>query len=181
MFRSRVAVKGCSRRITPWPRYVSPTTTIRAIALHHYQGLNFGGLRAARAHAMVCHAWPGRVSCRSGDRAPTWPSAPSRACPSARSTSPARRSATSTSAGLPDQIPGEQVTGHSLRAGHATTAAMAGAPLDRIAAQTRHRSVSTLVEHYIRPIATRWRTPQAGPLGSEEAAAWAGDTRSWLG
>ncbi|MFC4630782.1 site-specific integrase [Promicromonospora alba] len=49
-------------------------------------------------------------------------------------------------------IPGERVTGHSLRAGHATTAALAGAPLDRIAAQTRHRDVSTLVEHYIRPI-----------------------------
>jgi integrase len=49
-------------------------------------------------------------------------------------------------------IPGERVTGHSLRAGHATTAAMAGAPLDRIAAQTRHRDVSTLVQHYIRPI-----------------------------
>ena len=43
------------------------------------------------------------------------------------------------------------VTGHSLRAGHATTAAANGAPLDRIAAQTRHRDLNTLMEHYIRP------------------------------
>jgi integrase len=43
------------------------------------------------------------------------------------------------------------VTGHSLRAGHATTAAVNGAPLDRIAAQTRHRDLTTLFNHYIRP------------------------------
>ena len=33
-----------------------------------------------------------------------------------------------------------RITGHSLRAGHATAAALAGVPLDRIAAQTRHRT-----------------------------------------
>ena len=43
------------------------------------------------------------------------------------------------------------ITGHSLRAGHATTAATNGAPIARIAAQTRHRDLETLVEHYIRP------------------------------
>jgi len=46
----------------------------------------------------------------------------------------------------------ERITGHSLRAGHATTAAAAGASLDRIAAQTRHRRLSTLLEHYLRPV-----------------------------
>jgi len=47
-----------------------------------------------------------------------------------------------------DGIP---VSGHSLRAGHATTAAANGAPIDRIAAQTRHRDLGTLFNHYIRP------------------------------
>jgi integrase len=46
----------------------------------------------------------------------------------------------------------ERITGHSLRAGHATTAALAGVSLDRIAAQTRHRRLSTLIERYIRPM-----------------------------
>ena len=45
----------------------------------------------------------------------------------------------------------ERVTGHSLRAGHATTAAAAGVSLDRIALQTRHKRLSTLIERYIRP------------------------------
>jgi len=45
----------------------------------------------------------------------------------------------------------DRVTGHSLRAGHATTAAANGAGVARIAAQTRHRDIGTLVEHYIRP------------------------------
>lgn len=49
-------------------------------------------------------------------------------------------------------IPADRVSGHSLRAGHATTAAMAGVDLARIAAQTRHTRISTLVEHYIRPL-----------------------------
>lgn len=45
----------------------------------------------------------------------------------------------------------ERITGHSLRAGHATTAAAVGVALDRIALQTRHRRLSTLIERYIRP------------------------------
>lgn len=45
----------------------------------------------------------------------------------------------------------ERITAHSLRAGHATTAAGAGVSLDRIAAQTRHKRLSTLLERYIRP------------------------------
>lgn len=44
-----------------------------------------------------------------------------------------------------------RITGHSLRAGHATAAALAGVSLDRIAAQTRHKRLSTLLNHYIRP------------------------------
>ena len=47
--------------------------------------------------------------------------------------------------------PPDRITGHSLRAGHATTAAAAGVPLDRIALQTRHKRLSTLIERYIRP------------------------------
>ncbi len=46
---------------------------------------------------------------------------------------------------------GLHVSGHSLRAGHATTAAINGVSIDRIAAQTRHRDLATLVNHYIRP------------------------------
>lgn len=45
----------------------------------------------------------------------------------------------------------ERITAHSLRAGHATSAAVAGVALDRIAAQTRHKRLSTLMERYIRP------------------------------
>ncbi|WP_169799247.1 tyrosine-type recombinase/integrase [Nocardioides jensenii] len=46
---------------------------------------------------------------------------------------------------------GVPVSGHSLRAGHATTAAVNGVSIDRIAAQTRHRDLGTLLNHYIRP------------------------------
>jgi integrase len=46
----------------------------------------------------------------------------------------------------------ERITAHSLRAGHATTAALGGVPLARIAAQTRHRDLSVLVNRYIRPL-----------------------------
>lgn len=46
---------------------------------------------------------------------------------------------------------GMPISGHSLRAGHATTAAVNGAPIDRIAAQTRHRDLGALLNHYIRP------------------------------
>jgi integrase len=45
----------------------------------------------------------------------------------------------------------ERITPHSLRAGHATAAAVAGVALDRIAAQTRHKRLSALIERYIRP------------------------------
>lgn len=38
-------------------------------------------------------------------------------------------------------LDGTRITAHSLRAGHATTAALAGVPLNRIAAQTRHRDL----------------------------------------
>ncbi|OJV83371.1 MAG: hypothetical protein BGO37_08805 [Cellulomonas sp. 73-92] len=44
-----------------------------------------------------------------------------------------------------------RITPHSLRAGHTTSAAVAGVSLDRIAAQTRHKRLSTLIERYIRP------------------------------
>lgn len=50
------------------------------------------------------------------------------------------------------------ISGHSLRAGHATTAALAGADLDRIASQTRHRRLETLRDHYIRPADAMART-----------------------
>jgi integrase len=55
-----------------------------------------------------------------------------------------------TAAGLGDL----GISGHSLRAGHATTAALNGAPIDRIATQTRHRDLGTLFNHYIRPADT---------------------------
>ena len=47
-------------------------------------------------------------------------------------------------------IPPSRLAGHSLRAGHATTAAANGAPDRVIMAQTGHRSFDTL-EGYIRP------------------------------
>ncbi len=49
-------------------------------------------------------------------------------------------------------LDGTRVTAHSLRAGHATAAALAGVPLHRIAAQTRHKDISVLVNRYIRPM-----------------------------
>ena len=49
----------------------------------------------------------------------------------------------------------QRITAHSLRAGHATAAAaLAGVPLARIAAQTRHQDLSVLVNRYIRPLET---------------------------
>jgi integrase len=48
-------------------------------------------------------------------------------------------------------LDGTRITAHSLRAGHATTAALAGVPLHRIAAQTRHKDLTVLVNRYIRP------------------------------
>lgn len=61
-------------------------------------------------------------------------------------------------------IPAAWVTGHSLRAGHATSAALAGVPAERIAAQTRHRRVDVLIERYIRPI-DALRTTSSRDLG----------------
>lgn len=49
-------------------------------------------------------------------------------------------------------LDGTRITAHSLRAGHANTAALAGVPLHRIAAQTRHKDISVLVNRYIRPL-----------------------------
>lgn len=43
-----------------------------------------------------------------------------------------------------------QISGHSLRAGHATTAAEHGVPADRLARTTRHANIATLAK-YIRP------------------------------
>lgn len=51
-----------------------------------------------------------------------------------------------------------RITGHSLRAGHATTAALAGVPVEQIAAQTRHRDLEVLIRHYIRPALTLQRS-----------------------
>ena len=63
-------------------------------------------------------------------------------------------------------LDGTQITGHSLRAGHATAAALAGVPLDRIAAQTRHEDLTVLVNRYIRPLEPS-RRPRARSSGSE--------------
>ena len=46
---------------------------------------------------------------------------------------------------------GRRAAAHSLCAGHATSAAVAGLALDRIAAQTRVKRLSSLIERYIRP------------------------------
>ncbi len=54
--------------------------------------------------------------------------------------------ARATAAGLSDL----HLSGHSLRAGHATTAAEHGVPADRLARTTRHRNLATLAR-YIRP------------------------------
>ncbi len=45
-------------------------------------------------------------------------------------------------------LDGTRITDHSLRAGNATTAALAGVPLHRIAAQTRHKDLGVLVNRY---------------------------------
>jgi integrase len=58
----------------------------------------------------------------------------------------------------------ERITAHSLRAGHATSAALAGVGVERIAAQTRHRRIDVLIERYIRPI-DALRTTSSRDLG----------------
>lgn len=54
------------------------------------------------------------------------------------------------------------ISGHSLRSGHATAAAEAGVGVERIAAQTRHRHVDTLIANYIRPTEALKTTSSAG-------------------
>ncbi|RYC10914.1 tyrosine-type recombinase/integrase [Nocardioides zhouii] len=49
-------------------------------------------------------------------------------------------------------LDGTRITAHSRRAGHATEAAGAGVPLHQIAAQTRHRDLTVVVNRYIRPL-----------------------------
>jgi integrase len=61
-------------------------------------------------------------------------------------------------------LPSARISGHSLRAGHVTSAAMAGVGVDRIAAQTRHRRIDVLIEHYIRPVEAL-RTTSSRDLG----------------
>jgi hypothetical protein len=48
-------------------------------------------------------------------------------------------------------LDGTPITDHSLRAGHASTAAPACVHLHRIAAQTRHKDLTVFVNRYIRP------------------------------
>ena len=61
-------------------------------------------------------------------------------------------------------LAGDRISGHSLRAGHATSAALAGISVERIAAQTRHRRVDTLIERYVRP-AQAMQTTSSRDLG----------------
>ena len=89
-----------------------------------------------------------RSSPGSTDRAPPRPSA----------SAPERSAGSSQARAIEAGFDGIPVTGHSLRAGHATTAAVNGAPIDRIAAQTRHRDLGTLLNHYIRPAEALART-----------------------
>jgi integrase len=61
-------------------------------------------------------------------------------------------------------MPTARITGHSLRAGHATSAALAGIGVERIAAQTRHKRIDVLIVRYIRPIEAL-RTTSSRDLG----------------
>jgi hypothetical protein len=63
-------------------------------------------------------------------------------------------------------LPTERFSGHSLPAGHATTAAMAGVDLARIAAQPATR-ILTLVEPYIRLLEALEVTSSRDLSGSE--------------
>lgn len=65
----------------------------------------------------------------------------------------------STAAGLDDL----HLTGHSLRAGHATTAAENGVASERLARTTRHKNLATLAR-YVRP-AEVLRDSSSGSLG----------------
>jgi integrase len=55
------------------------------------------------------------------------------------------------------------ISGHSLRAGHATTAAEAGVPAERLMRTTRHKNMATLAQ-YVRP-AEVLRDTSAADLG----------------
>lgn len=61
-------------------------------------------------------------------------------------------------------LPTARIAGHSLRAGHATSAALTGIGVERIAAQTRHRRIDGLIERYIRPM-DALRTTSSRDLG----------------
>ena len=78
-----------------------------------------------------------------------------------------------TAAGLADL----GVSGHSLRAGHATTAAVNGATIDRITAHSRHRDLTPLFNHYIRPV-DALATTTSRDLGLGGAACPQGQSRS---
>ena len=70
----------------------------------------------------------------------------------------------------------DRITAHSLRAGHATTAALAGVPLDRIAAQTRHKdspSSSTATSAPSKP----WPPPPAATSDSDQTGT--AQTSAW--
>jgi len=81
-------------------------------------------------------------------------------CDSTRLTERPRVSLRCRAAGLPTA----RITGQSLPAGHATSAAPAGVGVERIAAQTRHRRLDVLIERYIRP-AEALRTTSSRDLG----------------
>ena len=49
-------------------------------------------------------------------------------------------------------LSGDRISGHSLRADHATSAAHAGVAVERIAAQTGHRRIDIPIERFIRPV-----------------------------
>lgn len=49
-------------------------------------------------------------------------------------------------------LDGTRVTAHSFRAGHANTAALDGVPLNRIAAQTRHKDLGVLANRCIQSL-----------------------------
>ena len=82
---------------------------------------------------------------------------PSPACaparpPSTGSTVTPSRSCSQTEPALLASPP--NASPHSLRAEHATEAALNGVPIDHMAARTRHRRLSTLLERYIGPAQT---------------------------
>ena len=58
-------------------------------------------------------------------------------------------------------IPCERITGHSLRAGHATTAALAASDSISLPPEP-HRRISTLVEHYVRSLEALQATASRG-------------------